>query len=313
MEFIPLRITTVKANSELTFDLYIYFKDQYLCYAPKGKAINEDKLVKLINQEITDFFIPSDQIDNVTVFLDEAIKMALCKEGITDDEGLSIMEGVATTAIEQMQQSPNQKSYHMTQKAAKGLRQLITENPNALKRLFGKKSKEADLIINHCISVCGLATKLAEHIRLPENDIDDLATAALIHDIGLTHTPPEIATLFATDMDELERDQKLEYFKHTKLSTNLLSSKSFISPQVEELIQNHEENLQGTGPYKMTKLSPLQECLNLVNAFDKRILTKKEPPAQAYKAFQIDWIGLYNLELIKRFEMVLKEEGLLSS
>ncbi len=312
MEYVPLKISTIKANSELTFDLYIYFKDQYLCYATKGKAIDEDKLVKLINQEITDFFIPSNQIDNVTVYLDEAIQMALCKEAITTDEGLSIMEGVASTAVEQMQQNPTQSSYSMTQKAAKGLRQLLTSNPNALKRLFGKKSKEADLIIDHCITVCGLATKLAEHIRLPDKDIDDLATAALIHDIGLTQADPEVALLFSKDIDSLEGSQRYDYFKHTKVSSDLLSQKSFISPQVEELIQNHEENLQGTGPYKLTKLSPLQECLNLANAFDKRILTKNEPPAEAYKAFQIDWIGMYSLELIKRFEMVLKEEGLLS-
>jgi len=315
MEFIPLKITTVKADTALTFDLYIYFKEHYLCYTPKGETIDEEKLEKLVHQKITDFFIPGDQIDNVTVFLNEAINMALCKDGISnlsEEESVTVMEGVASTAVEQMQQNPTEKSYSMTKNAAKGLRELITKNPKALKRLFGQKSKEADLIINHCISVCGLATKLAEHIRLPDSDIDELATAALIHDIGLTHTAPEIATLFNHDMAELSGEQKYEYFKHTKASSELLSSKPFISAKVEELIQYHEENLQGTGPYKLTKLSPLQECLNLVNAFDKRILTKNEPAAQAFKAFQIDWIGMYNLELIKRFESVLKEEGLLT-
>ncbi len=311
MEYIPLKITTVKANTQLTFDLYIFFKDQYLCYTPQGEMIDEEKLVKLINQDITDFFIPEDQIDNVTVFLDEAIQMALCKEGITEDESVSLMEGVASTAIEQMQKNPTEKSYNMTQKAAKGLRDLITQNPSALKRLFGKKSKESDQIINHCINVCGLATKLGEHIRLPDADIDDLATAALIHDIGLTQAEPEIVKLFEQDVDQLETGLKFEYYKHTKNSSALLSEKPFISKQVEELVQFHEENLQGTGPYKQTKLSPLQECLNLTNTYDKRVFTKKESPAEAYKAFQIDYIGMYNLELIKRFELVLKEEGLL--
>jgi len=316
MEYVPLKITTVQPNTALTFDLYIYFKEHYLCYTPKGNTIEEDKLEKLVTQEITDFFIPQDQIDNVSIFLDQAISMALYRDKdstLSDEESVSIMDGVASTAIEQMQQAPTEKSYAMTQKAAKGLRELVTKNPKALKSLFGKKSKEADLIVNHCISVCGLATKLAEHIRLPEDDIDNLATAALIHDIGIPHSPPEVATLFFQDISELSGEQKYEYFKHTKASSELLNSKPFISVKVEELVQNHEENCQGTGPYKLAKLSPLQECLNLVNAFDKRILSRNEPPAQAFKAFQIDWIGMYSLELIKHFGIVLKQEGLLET
>ncbi len=311
MEFIPLKITTVKANAQLTFDLYILFKDQYLCYTSQGDSIDEEKLIKLVNQEIADFYIPKGQMDNVTAYLNQTIEMALSSENSDIEEKVNLIEGVASTAITQMQQEPNEKSYSITQKAAKGLRHLIKDNPSALKRLFGKKSKEADLIINHCINVCGLATKLAEYIRLPDSDIDDLATAALIHDIGLTQTPPDIVNLFAQDFDQLDNESKYEYYKHTKLSTQLLSAKTFLSPQVESLIQNHEENLQGSGPYKLTKLSPLQECLNLTNAYDKRVISKGETPAQAYKAFQIDNIGIFNLELIKRFESVLKEEGLL--
>lgn len=311
MEYVPLRISTVGANSELTFDLYIFFKDQYLCYVPKGKSIDEEKLEKLIHQSITDFYIPKDQIDNVNVYLDQAIQMALCKEGISSEESIDLMEGVASTAVEQMQSEPNEKSYSMTQKAAKGLRELMTQNPSALKILFGKKSKEADQIINHCINVCTLATKLAEHIKLPSDEIDELATAALIHDIGLPHLKRETLELFSKDREEMKNEERFEYFKHTKISSQLLSSKPFISKQVEELIEFHEENLQGTGPFKKTKLTPLQECLNLVNTYDKRVFTKKETPAEAFKAFQIDYIGMFNLELIKRFELVLKEEGLL--
>lgn len=311
MKYVPLRITTVKADTDLTFDLYIYFKEHYLCYAPKGTVIDEEKLQKLINQNYADFFIPEKQIDNITVFLDEAVQEAVYSEGLSTEERVNLIEGVAATSIEHMSENPTQENYSMTQKAASGLRQVIKKNPNALKRLFGEKGKVCDLIIKHSLNVCALATRLAEHLRLPEDEIEDLATAALIHDIGLTKLPAEDIKLFEKNSDEFTPDERLRYGQHTKYSAAVLSDKPFISKRVEELITFHEEDLNGRGPQKAAKLTPSQECLSLCNAFDKLLVSTSQQPHEIYKMFQLDYIGRYNLELIQRFELVLKEEGLL--
>ncbi len=311
MDFVPLRITTVKAEQSLTFDLYIYFKDQYLCYASKGKTLSDDKLQKLINQKVAAFYIPSKQVDNVTIFLDKALEEAVYSEGIGMEDRVDLVEGVAATSIEHMSDNPTEENFSMTKKAATGLREVIRKNPHALKRLFGKKGHESDLIIKHSLNVCALATRLAEHLKLPEDVIEDLATAALIHDIGLTKLPEEDIECFEKDKDVLTPDEKLRYGQHTKISAEILSEKPFITKRIEELILYHEEDLSGMGPQKMSKLSPEQECLSLCNAFDKRLVSTNQSPSEIYQSFQIDYIGRYNLELIQRFELVLKEEGLL--
>ncbi len=311
MDFVPLRITTVKAEQSLTFDLYIYFKDQYLCYASKGNTLSDDKLQKLINQKVAAFFIPSKQVDNVPIFLDNALKEAVYSEGIGMEDRVDLVEGVAATSIEHMSDNPTEENFSMTRKAATGLREVIRKNPHALKRLFGKKGHESDLIIKHSLNVCALATRLAEHLKLPEDVIEDLATAALIHDIGLTKLPEEDIECFEKDKDVLTPDEKLRYGQHTKISAEILSEKPFITKRIEELILYHEEDLSGMGPQKMIKLSPEQECLSLCNAFDKRLVSTNQSPSEIYQSFQIDYIGRYNLELIQRFELVLKEEGLL--
>lgn len=311
MDFVPLRITTIKSDTELTFDLYIYFKEHYLCYAPKGNSLTQEKLEKLIKQEVADFFIPSNQIDNVTVFLDEALNEALYSEGLEPEEKEAVVEEVAATSIGHMSENPTEENYNLTKKAASGLRSVIKNNPHALKRLFGNKGRESDLIIKHSLNVCGLATRLAEHLKLQDEEIEDIATAALIHDIGLTKLPQADLALFEKDKDVLVPEERLRYGQHTKLSAELLSDKPFISKRVEDLIVNHEEDLRGTGPQKISKLTPAQECLSLCNAFDKRLVSTSESPAEVYKSFQVDYIGRYNLELIQRFEIVLKEEGLL--
>lgn len=311
MDYVPLRIKTVKPNEELTFDLYIYYKDHYLCYAEKGNILSPDKLEKLIHQKMADFFIPKDQIDNVTTFLDKALNEALCGENISTEERVDTVSEIAANTIERMGEEPNETNYKLTQRAAYGLRAVIKENPQALKKLFGKKSDESDHIINHSINVCGFATRLAEHLKFKDDEINNIATAALMHDIGLTQMPVEDLELFEKEFIDMSPSEKLRYGKHPRSSKDLLSGKEFISKEVEDLIVNHEEDLTGEGPMKMSKLTPAQECLSLCNAFDKRLYSKKETPAEAYKVFQLDYIGRYNLELIQRLENVLKDEGLL--
>ncbi len=311
MEYIPLRITTVKANSSLTFDLYIFYKEHYLCYAKRGEEIGEDKLGKLIKQQMADFFVPSTQIDNVTVFMDNALKEAVYKEGLSTQERVDAVEAIAATSINQMSENPTEGNFQMTQKAAIGLKDIIKSNPDALKRLFGKKAKESDLIIGHSLNVCGLVTKMAELLKFSDDEVDDLATAALIHDIGLTKLPPEDVLLFSEKKEELTNEQKRSYYSHTKISAKLLEDKPYISKRVEDLIINHEENIQGSGPLKLKTLTPMQECLCLVNAYDKRITCYGEGPREAFQSFKVDNIGLYSLDMIQKFGDVLKGEGLL--
>ena len=70
MEFTPLRITTVKPLRDLTFDLYIHFKEQYICYAKRGEQLSEDKFLKLKIQKVAKFFITEDDELNYQIFLD---------------------------------------------------------------------------------------------------------------------------------------------------------------------------------------------------------------------------------------------------
>jgi HD superfamily phosphodiesterase len=83
-----------------------------------------------------------------------------------------------------MQKNPeSEAAFSMTQSSAKGLRRLILENPDTLKKIFGKKNKDSELRIKHSLNVCALSVKLASALRHKNDDLDDLGTAALIHDL----------------------------------------------------------------------------------------------------------------------------------
>lgn len=312
MDFTPLRISTVKPLKSLTFDLYIFFKDQYLCYSKRGEQLTEEKYGKLKAQKIAKFFITESDEFNYQKFLDSLLSETLSNQNINIEEKVTMVEGAASSAIERMQTDPGSESaYRMTETAAKSLRQVIKDNPDALKKIFGKKVEKNEEIIKHSLNVCALSLKLAEMLRSSEQELDDLGTAALIHDIGITQMNKEDIQLFYKPKKLFSSDDKRVYYLHTKDVKSLLKDKPYINNVIIELIANHEEVLSGSGPHKKKKLTKLEEILSMVNNYDKRTITNKTTPMQTLKDMMIDEMGNYNLDLLNEFKKVLHAEGLL--
>lgn len=312
MYFTPLRISTVKPLKSLTFDLYIFFKDQYLCYVKNGDQITEDKYSKLKLQQIVKFFITESDELNYQKFLDALLADTLSSPKISGDEKIHVVEGAASSAIERMQLNPGSESaYRMTETAAKSLRLVIKSNPDALKKIFGKKVEKNEEIIKHSLNVCALSVKLAEILNCSDQELDDLGTAALIHDIAIPQMNKNDIVLFNKPRKLLTNEDKRIYFLHTKEAINLLQDKAYVNKAILELVANHEEVLSGSGPNKKKKLTKLEEILSMVNNYDKRIITNKTSPIQTLKDMMIDELGNYNLDLLNEFKKVLHSEGLL--
>lgn len=312
MEFTPLRITTVKPLRDLTFDLYILFKEQYLCYAKSGEQLTEEKFSKLKAQKVAKFFITENDELNYQKFLDALLDETLSNPNLDVQSKVTMAEGAAESAVERMQRDPGSESaYRATEKAAKSLRVVILNNPDALKKIFGKKAEKNDEVIKHSLNVCALSVKFAEILKCSEKELDDIGTAALIHDIGLTNLAKKDIELFHKPKKLLSHDDKRVYYMHTKDASALLKDKAYVTPAILELVINHEEVQSGLGPNKKKKLSLSEEILSLVNNYDKRTITNKTSPAQTLKDMMIDELGNYDLKLLNEFKRVLQTEGLL--
>lgn len=312
MDFTPLRISTVKPLRGLTFDLYIYFKDQYLCYAKNGEQLSDEKYQKLKSQNIAKFFITENDEVNYQRFLDALLSETLNSSTVSVEEKVNMAEGTCNSAVERMQKDPKSESaYRMTETAAKSLRQVISQNPDALKKIFGKKVEKNEEIVKHSLNVCALSVKLATIMKCSEQELDDLGTAALIHDIGLTQLNKTDMELFYKPKKTLTADDKKIYYSHVKDALEILKDRPYVNAAILELVTNHEEVLSGLGPNKKKKLSKMEEIISMVNNYDKRVLIGKASPAETIKEMMIDELGNYNLNVLTEFKKVLQAEGML--
>ena len=312
MGYTPIRIKTIKPSKKISFDLFIHFKEQYLKYKDNGFNLDKELLKKLQAQKVANFFINDTHEGAYQKYLDEVLQGLADSDEISVEEKSNITEGVTSRAIEKMQKNPTSRaSYEASTKAVKNLREVISKNPEALKTIFGRTYEGNDQIIKHSLNVCMLVTKLGENEKIDDENLDNLAVAALLHDIGISQLKEDQKKLFFKMKSEFTVEDRKIYFQHPKLSTNLLQDKPYVTPNVLDLIFNYGENLEGKGPQGKTKLSKEEEILSLANCYDKKIIAEKMTPKQALKDFQINELGRYSLEMINGLKDLVKKEGLL--
>ncbi|HLE09714.1 MAG: hypothetical protein A2504_02095 [Bdellovibrionales bacterium RIFOXYD12_FULL_39_22] len=306
MNYTPLRIATIRPEKTLTFDLFVLFKDQYLKYAERGKFLQHEQVAKLRVQKIARFFILSSDEEAYLKFFSEIMNEAMnCAKTGLDDKATIISESVGT-AVDLMREDPGSKnSYRLTQQAAHGLRAMINSNPEALKAIFGKVAPTDDIIVKHSMNVAMLSTKMAELVKCSEAEIDNIATAALIHDIGMFQLPGSGA-LFSKKQTQLSPQEKVVYKSHIEKAVKLLEGKNYINPAIINLIMHHEEKLSGNGPLGFRKLGKLEEILSMADCFDKKITANKMTKNEAIKEFMLDELGNYGLELMNAFKKMVR-------
>ncbi len=129
----------------------------------------------------------------------------------------------------------------------------ITEHKQAEERL--KKTMDATIEImsdmievkdpytsGHQYRVCQLAVRIARVMKLPEDKIEGIRIASLIHDIGKIALPAEILSK-PTKLTDIE----FSLIKgHSKIGSDILKSIDFSYP-IAQIVLQHHERINGSG------------------------------------------------------------------
>ena len=101
--------------------------------------------------------------------------------------------------------------------------------------------------VTHSVTVQSLAARLAELMGMPEEEVETISTAALVHDVGKISIPVDI----------LEKPGKLTPEEFAVMQHHVLASQAILrdlgSSRIREIATLHHEKLDGSGyPYGLT-------------------------------------------------------------
>lgn len=123
-----------------------------------------------------------------------------------------------------------------------GLVHAVTSNTNAALWRTGLKKRNARAA-GHCLNTSIIALAFAQYLGEPIDTMQDIGTAALLHDIGLGKVPK-----FIVDKPGMLVDAERQVVQqHPIEGHKMLASTRQLSPKVLEIIRDHHERVDGSG------------------------------------------------------------------
>jgi HD-GYP domain-containing protein (c-di-GMP phosphodiesterase class II) len=312
VEYSPIRVSTIKPQKSLTFDLHIRFKEQFLLYLKVGEAVDRDKLKKLKKQKVARFFIDSNDEEKYQSYLDDLLDAAVTDKNMAANDRADIVSGAAKNAVEEMRENPaSKKAFKATEKASKSIIEVVKNNPEMLKELFKIKSEE-DVTLQTAVNTSSLAVRMAQLKGLSEGEIESISTGALLRDVGITKMDKKYQELFSKPLDTFTSIELKIYKTHPTLSVRVMEELETVPQDVLSIIHTHEEKISGIGfPRGVNKLSPSEEIVSLCSSYDRLVTCLDQDPKESIKSIGIDELGNYNLDNITFLKKMLKDDGLI--
>lgn len=163
----------------------------------------------------------------------------------------------------------------------------------------------------HSIRVRDFATRFAVYLNLVKRDIEEIALAAELHDIGKIGIPDSILK----KPDKLSEKEFAEIKKHPALGANSIKSlKGF--ENIAKIVRHHHEKFQGTGyPDGISSMEiPVgSRIINIVDAYDAmlhgRAYRNAFSKAEVLKIIKQEAGSQFDPVMVNRFLKFIEKES----
>ncbi|HCM41109.1 MAG TPA: hypothetical protein DIS93_14175 [Bdellovibrionales bacterium] len=305
MNFLPVRIGTLRPGDIVNFNIFILIADKYVHYIRTSDPFEPERIERLRAKGVKKLYIPDDSESAYLAYLDTGLSQ-LKNDQISVQERSSLVSSAMVTESENaLHNMQTESGYKKTEERVSKVVDFLTSESGALKNILASTGTALDNY-QHSANVTSMALGIAARLGVSQTrDIMDLGIAGLLHDSALTKMG------FAADFkwDKLAGEDLKKYHEHPVASAHQLAGKPYINREILELIANHEEIGEGAGFPGKKRLSTMplkQQVLNLCNNFEHYCSAKGLLPLDAAKSFLNEKIGLFDLEHIKILTSVLK-------
>ena len=305
MNFLPIRIGTLRPGEAVHFDIFILIADKHVHYIRTADEFDPDRIERLRSKGVKKLYIPETSETAYLAYLDAGLNQLQNQTLSVQERSALVGSTMVTEAENAIHNIETEQGYKRTEGRIQKVVDFLTSESGALKNILASTGAAIDNF-QHSANVTNLALSLANRLGIKSaRDILDIGLAGLLHDSAVAKLG------FAPDTvpGDLPLDQLKKYQEHPTAAAHLLAGKPYIDRNVLELIANHEEVGEGLGFPNKKRLSTLpigSQILNLCDTYDHFATAKKMPPLEAAKIFFNDKIGVFNLDHIKALMAMLK-------
>lgn len=229
-----------------------------------------------------------------------------------DIQGLYINDEISEGITVEDLIDPVEKRIAMKHLMRGDLRQVLSFTSMVVDELKRKETLQVNVIdiknsqnytYKHCVSCCIYATVIGVAMKLPEEQLKNLAVAAIYHDIGKFELPENILH----KKEKLTDDEMAIIKTHPKIGYEKLREIPEISSVSRNAVLYHHENIDGSGYFGITgeQLTLTTRILRLVDAYDALTSVRKYreayTPSEAIELIMGNVDTLFDKDVVAAF------------
>ena len=306
-----IQLPSLIIDDMLDFNLYLKSGTEYVLYRSSLLKFGIENKQKLLENDINELYVLEEDLSKYQKYVEHNIKNLLQDDSIEENTKAAIVYDSVKLAIKDLFKNPTNKvNIKRSQVLVDSVIFFIFQGRNPITNLMDVMSFDYTTY-THSINVAILSISLGNHIGIKNaQNLVDLGTGALLHDIGKTKIPNEVLekkTPLTDSEIKLIRQHPEVGYKLLK-KTNLLSEHTLIP-----VLQHHERD-DGSGYPNNLKADEIHlhsKIVGIADVFDAMTTNKIYRPAHnAFPALQ-EMFGEeehFDKELLRNFTKMLGQK-----
>lgn len=306
MDYLSIRVSTLRGDQKIAFNVFVKINDKYIMYLKQGDSFEGQRLQRLKEKKLKKMFILPEDEKLYRSYIKQNIEQAYDpKSTKSTSSRAEIIQGDQQSKAESVLEAPeSEQNYQEAKSSADQYAQFLLKNTQMIKAILSLENSDKS-IAHHGVSVSTLSLALAQRMKINEQFLSLLGLGALLHDIGHLESSVD----YKKALSQMSPDELLKYQMHVEQGAQKVIDKKHFDQQVVKIINEHEELINGKGYPKGTseKLQdPLSVIVSSANAADRMISFEGVPQKEAGRKLLIDKIGQHPLEHLKILAEILK-------
>ncbi len=234
----------------------------------------------------------------------DALKLENSKEKYIIKEKFEQMHVSIKKSFDELSRNNTSESVKKElEKTVEEIKNSLAVNVDLLNEILDVKEID-EYLYNHSLNVAVISNLIGKWINLPQEDLDTLVLAGLVHDIGKLKVDPQVLN----KPGKLTDEEFLEMKKHPAYSHKMLTEMGYTDQKMIKAVTLHHEKVDGSGyPLGISgdKLPIHAKILVIADIFDamtsNRVYKERVSPFKVLEMFQNQTFGKLDYSIIMTF------------
>jgi putative nucleotidyltransferase with HDIG domain len=243
--YYPIDLDGLVVDSVLDFNIYLPAGDQgrYIFFRSPNLPFTVAHRNRLLEHDVRTVFIRSDERLQYARYLEHNIGNVLANPEVPPAKKATLLYSVSKNVVREAFAEPRSSTIvPRTRKLAAETVDYVLQSERSLAQLASVMATDY-YTYTHSINVCAFAVALAHRAGVDRADVADLATGALLHDLGKSQVPRDLLTRSGP----LSAQEMAVMRSHVTWGEQIIVEHQAVSPLGLLAVSQHHEKVDGSG------------------------------------------------------------------